>query len=263
MNILNNITYDLPVDYRNIKIYPITMKDYLSFSAYSGCLLIDKNSIPDVKIIEMTELEYIYYSSNKNMEEKPYLLYFDRLLSLCLKDDESFNDIKKSFERYGYDKEKKPIFIIKEEIYKPEDFDNLKLIIAQQNEVELIDENISKEVRDSLEKARDFKKKLSGNKNISIEDYIISLSISTGWTFDYIYSMTIRKFLKSIRRMDNLIHYKIYLGASMSGMVEFKDKSFIKHWLSDLNDEDKYSDVSIDMQEMEDKISFESAKSTP
>jgi len=263
MNILNNITYDLPVDYRNIKIYPVTVKDYLTFSVYSSCLLLDKNSIPNVKIIEMTELEYIYYASNENPEKTPYVLYFDRLLSLCLRDDESFNDIEKSLDRYRNDNKGKPFFIIKEEIYKPEDFDQLKLIIAKQNEVELIDENISKEVRDSLEKAREFKRKLSGNKSISIEDYIVSLSVSTGWTFDYIYSMTIRKFLKSIRRMDNLIHYKIYLGASMSGMVEFKDKSFIKHWLSDLDDEDRYSDVSLDMQEMEDKISFESAKSTP
>jgi len=72
--------------------------------------------------------------------------------------------------------------------------------------------------------------------------------------------MTIRKFLKSIRRMDNLIHYKIYLAASMSGMVEFKDKSFIKHWLSQLDDENKYSDVSVDLDEIQDKVSLESAK---
>ena len=26
----------------------------------------------------------------------------------------------------------------------------------------------------------------------------------------------------------------------MSGMVEFKDKSFIKHWLSNLDGDDKY-----------------------
>jgi hypothetical protein len=260
MDISNYITYDLPVPYRNIKIYPVRVKDYALFSAYSQCLTIDKNSIPDPNIISMTYLEYIF-SIAENQEEKPYLLLFDRLLSLCLPDDNSFENVMESGKRYGYSKEtEKPIFIIGEEIYTSEDFDNIKDIIAQQNMVELIDENISKEVRDSLERAREFKRKLSGIKPASTEDYIISIASVTGWTFEYIYSMSVRKFLKTIRRLDNLIHYKIYLGASLSGMVKFENTDFIIHWLSGLDEDDKYSDVSVDLQEMQDKVSLESAK---
>lgn len=260
MDILTYLTFDLPVLYKGLKIYPVTVKDYLFFSVYSQCLLIDKNSIPDPKIISMTNLEYIYYATKEDVEKNPYLFWFDRLLSLCLKDEPSFENIEESITtRYKYI-EGKPVFTIGEKDYTSEDFDELKDIIAKQNMVELIDENISKEVRDSLEKAREFKRKTSGTKAISFEDYMISLSVSTGWTLDYIYSMSIRKFLKSIRRMDNLIHYKIYLAASMSGMVEFKDKSFIKHWLSELDDENKYSDVSVDLDEIQDKVSLESAK---
>jgi len=254
-------TFDLPVLYKGLKLYPISLKDYIPFGAYSKCLTIDKNSIPDLKIISMTNLEYIYYATKENIEETPFLLLFDRLLSLCLKDDESFEKMEESVNRYEYDKETgKPFFTIGGISYNSDDFDEIRNIIAEQNLVELIDENISKEVRDSLEKAREFKRKQSGTGTISLEDYIISLSVSTGWTLDYIYTMTIRKFLKSIRRMDNLIHYKIYLAASMSGMVEFKDKSFIKHWLSQLDDENKYSDVSVDLDEIQDKVSLESAK---
>ncbi len=58
-------------------------------------------------------------------------------------------------------------------------------------------------------------------------------------------------------RMNNLIHYKIYLAASMSGMVEFKDKSFIKHWMANLDVTDKYADVSVSLQDMQNKISPE------
>jgi hypothetical protein len=260
MDILYYTVYDLPVPYRNIKIYPVTVKDYLLFNIYSQCLTIDKNSIPDPKIISMTYLEYIFRTTEENPIDYPYLIWFDRLLQMCLKDDKTFEKIEESIKRYKYDKKGKPYFTIGDETYTPDDFDKIKEIIAEQNLVELIDENISKEVRDSLEEARAFKRKLSGEKTASVEDYIIALSITTGFALDYIYSLTIRKFIKSIRRMDNLIHYKIYLASSMSGMVEFKDKSFIKHWLTSLDDENKYEDVTVDLQEMQDKVSFESAK---
>ncbi len=251
---------DLPVPYRNIKIYPVTLKDYFSFNLYSQCFLVEKNNIPDVKIISMSNLEYVYYASQGNTEQTPYIIWFDRLLSFCLKDEESFEDLSESIKRYKYDENGKPIFYIKGEKYTSKDFDELKRIICEQNLVDLPDENISKEVRDSLDEARKYKAKISGSKSGSFEDYIISLSVSTGWSFEYIYSMSIRKFVKSIRRLDNLIHYKIYLAASMSGMVEFKDKSFIKHWLTDIEDNDKYKDVSIGLDDMKGKISLESAK---
>ncbi len=46
----------------------------------------------------------------------------------------------------------------------------------------------------------------------------------------------------------------------MSGMVEFKDKSFIKHWLSDLEEKERYKDVSMNLGDIEDKVSMTSAK---
>jgi hypothetical protein len=261
MDINRYITYDLPVPYRNIKIYPATVKDYMLFSAYSECFFLNKNIIPDAKIISMTELEYIYYlSQNGGEKEKPYFLLFDRLLSLCLKDDDTFKEIEESIKRYNVDEKGKPFFTIGKERYASEDFKELKNIICQQNLVDLPDENISENVRESLEKAKLYKDKLNSKKPASFEDYIISLSVVTGWTFDYIYSMTIRKFIKSLRRLDNYIHYKIYIAASMSGMVEFKDKSFINHWLSGIDTENKYEDVSVDLSTIQNKISLESAK---
>lgn len=264
MNTLYNITYDLPVNYKKLKIYPVKVKDMLYFNVYSHCLTIDKNSIPNPEIIAMTYLEYIYsYVPENTSEGGFYILQLDRLLSLCLKEDDSFSDASKSMDRYGYTKEGEAVFEIKGDMYNSDDFDEIKKIIAKQNMLELVDEDVSKEVRDSLEKAKEYMKKLSGEKNGSLEDYMVSLSIFTGWDFEYIMNMTIRKFIKCIRRMDALIHYKIYVGASVSGFVNFKDKSPLRHWMRDLDDEDKYENVSIDYDEMQNKISFESAKTAP
>jgi len=261
MDINYYINYDLPIPYRNINIYPVTVKEYLLFNAFSGSLTFEKNLIPDVKIISMTNLEYVFYSVQEDKEENhPYLLWFDRLLHLCLKDEKSFESLEKSVERYKYDEKGKPFFIIGDEKYTFVDFDKMKAIICNQNLIELPDETISKEVRDSLEEARKYKERLSGEVPGSLEDYIVSLTIATGWTLEYVYSMPIRKFIKSIRRLDSLIHYKIYLSASMSGMVTFKDTSFVKHWLLGSADGGKYKDVSVDLDTIQRKVSMESAK---
>jgi len=257
-DIKKSIIFDLPVSYKNIKIYPAIVRDYNRFMAYSECLSLEKNSIPDPKIISMTELEYLYYLYQ--IDEKPYLIWFDRVLSICLRDNEKeFENIAESAKRYKLDDKRKPFFTINGEKYTAKDFAEIKKIICMQNDLELPDENISKEVRDSLEKAKLYKNKTGDEKLATLEDYIVSLAILTGWNFDYIYDMTIRKFTRCLKRMDLYIHYKIFLAASMSGMVEFKDKSFIKHWLNGL-DSNTYKDVSVDLSTVQDKISFESAK---
>jgi len=261
MDITYYVIYDLPIPYKNINIYPATVKDYVYFNSYSQCLQLKKDEIPNPVVISMSELDYIFYATEQDVNSQPYLYWFDRLLAMCIKDDDTFENIEKSLERYQYDKNHKAIFIIGKEVYTAKDFEEIKNIICQQNLVELPDKTISKEVRDSLEEAMEYKNRLSGTYSGTFEDYIISLSIITGWKLDYIHSMTIRKFVKSIRRIDNLIHYKIYLSASMSGMVEFKDKSFIKHWLVNLDSENKYKDVSMDLDTMQNKVSLGSAKS--
>jgi hypothetical protein len=253
------LCYDLPIPYKKLNLYPVNIKEYLLFDVYSQCFTFEKNIIPDAKIISMTNLQYIYHTAKENTDT-PYLLWFDRALSVCLKDDKSFEKIEESIHRYDYDKDGKPFFKIDGEIYTSVDYEEIKKIVCQQNLIELPDPRISKEVRDSLEEAMRYKAKLTGSKPGSFEDYIVSLSIATGWSFDYIYAMTARKFIKSVKRLDNLIHYKIYLSASLSGMVEFKDKSFIKHWLTDIEEKDKYGDVSMDLEVMQNKISMESAK---
>lgn len=261
MSILNYLALDLPVPYKGLNIYPIYLKDYYSFYLNLQCLLVEKNNIPDAKIISMTDLEYIYYATTEDVINTPYLIWFDRLLSLCIKDDPSFEKLEESIKRYTVDEKGKPFFKIGEIQYDSSDFLEIKKIICEQNLVELPDQSISKEVRDDIEKARAYKNKMVGGyKTGTFEDYIIALSISTGWTMEYIRELTLRKFTKSIRRMDNLIHYKIYLAASMSGMVEFKDKSFIKHWLVDLEETHGYDDVTMSLEDAKNKISFESAK---
>jgi hypothetical protein len=259
MDITNSITFDLPITYKDLTLYPVYLKDYMNLMTYEQCFLLDKNSIPDAKILTMTELEYLFYLTQQAEVNAPLVL-FDRLLGLCLKDNaDEFKEPEKSITRFNYDEKGKPYFTIGNRKYNSKDYDELKKIICLQNDIEIPDENVSKEVRDSLDDAKEYKRKISGETQASLEDYIVSLSIVTGWTLEYVYSMSVKKFTKCLRRLDTYIHYKIFLSASMSGMVEFKDKSFIKHWLSGLED-NKYKDVSVELTTIENILSLESAK---
>ena len=249
-----SITFDEAIEYRGLKFYPIKVRDFLKFSVFANCLNINKNDVPDVKVISMTNLDYLYYLSETD-ESKPAVIWFDRLLAMVLKDEKSFEDIEKSILRYGYNDKKRAIFSINGELFTSEDYENIKKIISEQNEFELIDQKISKDVRDNYEKVLEYRNRHSGNIPGSFEDYIISLSIYTGWTLEYIYDMKYRKFINSIKRIDALITYEILTAASMSGFVKFDNKSAIKHWLSHIQKRDRYESAKIGLSEMQGKIS--------
>lgn len=217
--------YDNPVKYKELEFFPATMKDYLQFHWYAQCLTLDKNSSRDPKIISMTYLDYMYTSSNP---ENPYFAYFDALLKIVLRKD-NLNA------QYGRNAKGKAIFVIEGKEYSSTDFEEIKKIISEYNSLELPDDKIQKEIRDNMEEAKRLRAKMNGNvKMASLEDQIVCVLISTSMSLEKISSLSIRKFLKILERVDAKLHYEIYLSASMSGFVEFKDKSVIKHWMSDL-----------------------------
>lgn len=244
MNHLQELTYDEPITYKELKIYPVLMKDYIKFHSLVNCLLIDKNSRPDIKIISMTYLRFLYYESERT--KIPYIYMLKLLLCLVLHLD--YNE-KIRF----YTKDDKAYFNIKDIEYNANDFDKIVEVIFLQNSIEPIDESIQKEIRDALQKAEEYKMQQNKRKICSLEEQMICVLISSALKLDDIYNLTIRKFEKILERVDAKLHYQIYMNASMSGFVKFDDKNAITHWMSDLTKE-KYSDVKVDMDEMKNKI---------
>ena len=254
-------TLDEPVPYKNIKLYPAKVRDHDTFYRCISCLTLEKQSIPDIKIIKMSYLEYLYHLHIEN-KEIDYLLLLDYLLKLCVRDDEV--RINYYFEKVA----QKPVFKIghrvldtegKEipdeygikidgEIFNAADFDEMQTIICNQNLVDRPDETIQKEIRDKMQEAREMKARASGNKPAPFEDTILCLVASTNMSLEQVYDLSLRKFIKLLQRVDAKLHYQIYMTAAMSGMVEFKDKSVLRHWMSDLEKENKNSDVMINSE---------------
>ena len=238
--------YDKPIEYRELKIYPVTMDKYLDFHIFIGCLLLDKNSIPKPEVISMTYLRFLYYMSQTT--ELPYLYMFKELLKMVLHidNDEAFY--------FGLDEDNNAIFKINEIIYSSDDFEKIRDIIFMQNCIEHIDDTIQKEVRDAMEKAESYKMQQNAYKMGSLEDQMICVLISTPLKLEDIYKLTIRKFSKILERVNHKLHYQIYMSAQMSGLVQFKNENVIKHWMADLTKSDKYEDVKVDADSMHHKI---------
>jgi len=206
-------------------IYPVKMKEYLIFMTVAQLLLVDIYSIPDPQIIQMSYLEYIFHTFK---DEPIHITFIDLMLRMVLKLDD---DTSIEFFR---DKNKKPYLKIGEEILlDKEKFDEIRTIIIEQNLLEPPDDKISKKLRESMKDAERIRSRQRGVM-AGIEDQMIAVMISTGLKITDIYDMTIRKFMKTLERIDHKMHYEIYLSASLSGFVTFKDKNAIKHWLADL-----------------------------
>jgi hypothetical protein len=255
--------YDDPIPFKNdLKLYPVSMRDYLQFFTFASCLMLEKNSIQNnptlaIKAISMSYLEYLDFVSvdDKYNEDNPSpLQFFFALLRLCMRLPEGTK-----FDWRHKKDDDKPVFIIDGNVYDSGDFDLFRDIVSEQNMLELPNENIQKNVRDSLEEARRYKAKLNGQKMAGLEDQILALSLESSWELDRIYDMTIRKFIKALKRADHVLHQKIYLSASLSGMVEFKDKSFIKSWLADIDERDDLSG-SMDVDKLQNKVNMNEAK---
>ena len=249
--------YDSPIPYKNLLLYPVHMRDYINFNVFASSLMLEKNSIPDVKVISMTYLEYMFSINN---QENQLTLNFENLLRLTAKvieqdrETKEFKVVNIETFKFGKNKEGKPVFSLNGILFNNDDFDKLRLLIAEQNMLDLPDERIQKDVRDKIKEARDYKNRINGNNPASLEEQIVALSAYTGWDLEKIYNLTVRKFIKLIRRINHMIYSQMYLQASLSGMVTFKDKSVLRGWLVDLDDEEENKDVTMDLEELESTI---------
>jgi len=232
-------TFDNPISFTDeILFYSATMKDYYQFYYCAEVLLIDKDSVPDIEVISMAYLDYLFKLSQEDSLVAARL-YF--LLSLVTKTNAE--DIKLGVQ------DEEIILKIGKSVFNSSDFDKMKEIICEQNLLRVADTTIAKELRDLMSEAKRYKQKISGEKPATLEDQVVCVMISTALTLEEIENLSIRKFIKILERVDHKLHYEIYLSAHMSGFADLKDKSILKHWMANL-DKDRFDDVKISLDEV-------------
>ena len=134
-------TFDKPIPFKSFYIYPVMLEEYYDFMYSHDILDIDKDSIPDKKIIKMTYLEFLI---NILQESEAVQIKLSNILNICLKIDLDTVEVKIKEDK---------MFINGEEI-DSKDFDILRKIILYQNipsyDDKYIDPDIKNYRRDTI-----------------------------------------------------------------------------------------------------------------
>ena len=245
------LIYNKEIKYNeHITLYPIKMKDIITFQQYQMALTLRKDAIfQDKQIIKMGYLEFIKYACRNDELAQKYNMpllpfYYDFIIGMLQLT--CGEDVEIKYNTSTLD------FSINDFLVTDEVFDDLRKIIIIQNDIDFdIDEFMNIDTVKALEKAREFEAKKNKEK-ADIEDYIDSIIIGLKVTEDYVSNLTIRKFWRYIKRINKHEEYEACRSGQMSGMVTFKEP--IQHWMTSIEVTDKYENLKTDEEELRSKI---------
>lgn len=123
-----------------------------------------------------------------------------------------------------------------------QDFERLRQIILYQNFPDYQDDSwVDPEIKKDYEERMRLERK-QNDVHATLEEKIVCLAVATGFRFQDIYDMSIRKFTMSLQRVDDLINYKIMKQAVSSGFAQLPKGKNIEHWIYK-PDRDMYGDA--------------------
>ena len=245
------LIYNKEIKYNeHITLYPIKMKDIITFQQYQMALTLRKDAIfQDKQIIKMGYLEFIKYACRNDELAQKYNMpllpfYYDFIIGILQLT--CGEDVEIKYNTSTLD------FSINDFLVTDEVFDDLRKIIIIQNDIDFdIDEFMNIDTVKALEKAREFEAKKNKEK-ADIGDYIDSIIIGLKVTEEYVSNLTIRKFWRYIKRINKHEEYEACRSGQMSGMVTFKEP--IQHWMTSIEVTDKYENLKTDEDELRSKI---------
>ena len=68
-NYYDELTFDDPIDYKGLLLYPVSIRKINKFLQSSSVLCIQKEYIPDKEIIKMSYLKFLMTNIDKEKEE--------------------------------------------------------------------------------------------------------------------------------------------------------------------------------------------------
>lgn len=222
-NYYDELTFDDPIDYKGLLLYPVSIRKINKFLQSSSVLRIQKEYIPDKEIIKMSYLKFLMTNIDKEKEEYSESLTFD-LLALCFMICMRIEEISI---RLFIDEDGKTKLILNGVEIDENEFDYLRKLILYQNLPNYDDELMNPDLKNDLEEADKIKN--GGEETEDFEHLIANLVIGTGMNIDDVKNLPIRKFYIIGQVMDRKLHYSIYKQASVGGFVEFKQP--ITHYL--------------------------------
>lgn len=269
------MAFDKPVEYEGFKIYPIKAKDYYDFVNNYIVLKMEKNKVPDVKIIQMSYLEYLFRiicedESAKNaflvvlrlsfgieFSQKKMMPYNDPITNEAFHKGAFLQLVNKNSDiaRYyinGYGVQ----FVIEgNRVYlllfgkriSASQFDEIIRIIFYQNDYSYDDSPMSADFKRVVDEYYSLKNK--GLVSPTIEDKMIDIMSQTGLTKEKLCEMPIRTIDKLLVTIQDAINYRI----SHTYNILSTEKNDIDDWVVKKKKE-RYSEVFSSTDEIESKF---------
>ncbi|MFJ3388764.1 hypothetical protein [Lysinibacillus sp. NPDC086135] len=229
-----------PKYYRNIPVHPVQMEYIEQLYDAVQCLLIPKNTIQEPMIIKMSYLAFVIFISSDESNKH----FFDKLVTLIKLISRSENI------RFDVDEKKKYSIVINDEIViREKDFDKIKVIIGEQNLIDVSDESLGSEFDKAKSEARAFMNKRN-KKMADLEQQIIAYKCVSKSSYEDIKKMTIYQFRKELERYDLIKSADILQNAQYSGMVSFKEGTTIPHWLDQIETKNTDDDLVLTEEQL-------------
>lgn len=231
-------TWGDPFKYKGVLLHPIQMKYIDKFYQYANCLLIEKNKIPDVNVIKMSYLRFLFELSHSDKQFKIYWKYLTKLLILVFRQKFHFVSIG---DKIGIK--------VKNKILTEKDFDNIRRIICKQNLILLNEDLLNPEIEKAIKEAREFLSKKE--TPATMEENILSFFAATGYEPQKIKNLTVYIFNKTMQRLNLMKSWEVYTYASL----KLGESDKIQHWLSHIPEKGLYDDVTMTEDEFNKKTS--------
>lgn len=276
--------FDKPVPFiEGLTLYPVNVKFHDEFLTCSSCFTLNK--LDDPMGLMYSNMGYLIskMQSEDKDEGAKWSRYFSRLCELIfnIKNGIKCKDCGKimSFSDFfkGLSEEKEnfkcecgstnfmEVIGIKENekthkkelridgvTVTDEDFNRLRQIVMYQNLPDFKDDSwVDIEVRKDQEETARLRAKKNKAGSASLERKICCMAVKMSVSLDYVYSLTIRKFLMMFSIMDDLINYETTRIGLSTGMISTKEP--IEHWVFKPESDDLYG-VGVDAQAFKDQI---------
>ena len=255
-------TFDDPVPFCGLKIYPVSVREYNTFLMLSDCFLLNKNDDPAG--ISKSHLDYLLGKLSDEEEGQLWSFKFSKLLEMIFKLEDglrctscgrfiSYSDFLKKINqgmdaaeaiscecgkghyqyiiRYTQDeKTKKRKLVIDGHDITANDFNLLRRIPLYQNMPDYKDDSwVHPEMRAEQAQRQEILSRKEGGVHASLERKIVCVSAKSNYKISEIYNMPMRKFIMLLEVIDDAITYETSRIGLMSGMVSMKGG--LEHWV--------------------------------
>ena len=227
-----NLLWEIPIEIYGLHIYPVMMRNIYEFYDSISTLQINPMELNFVGLSEaLSTLSYLELAIFFAKNDKTFQERLNTILKLAFRvSDESI--------RVNNKDGKLALIVVqngKEIEISSGKFNRVKDLICYQNAVEVVD---LKENQRILEANRRVDS-LNSNSDLTIEDQIFSVAAISQIDIKDIERWSIYRFKRMTESHDNIINYKIFKSAEMSGFVTFKGGNPFKSWMTKSKDTTK------------------------